>query len=73
MLIGKTKRSIGVLNVTVVFAKKTSKKQAMHPNGFRQAIVKKHAVNCVDSAPVIPYKWMCITWMAIEITCLPTI
>ena len=41
----------------------------MHPNGFKQAIVKKHAVNCVDSVPVIPYKWMCITWMATEIMC----
>jgi hypothetical protein len=69
MLIGKTKRSIGVLSVTVVFVKRTSKKQAMHPNGFKQAIVKKHAVNCVDSVPVISYKWMCITWMATEIMC----
>ena len=69
MLIGKTKRSIGVLSVTVVSVKRTSKKQAMHPNGFKQAIVKKHAVNCVDSAPVIPYKWTSIMWMAIETMC----
>ena len=41
----------------------------MHPNGFKQAIVKKHAVNCVDSAPAIPYKWTSIMWMAIETMC----
>jgi len=69
MLIGKTKRSIGVLNVIVVFVKKTNKKQDLHPNGFKQAIVKKHVVKCVVSVPALPYKWMCITWMATEIMC----
>ena len=41
----------------------------MHPNGFKQAIVKKHVVKCVDSVPAIPYKWMSIMWMANETMC----
>jgi hypothetical protein len=53
--------------VIPAFVRKTSKKQDLLQNGFKQDTVKKISVNYVVLDPVSPYKWMCIMLTAKEI------
>ena len=67
MAIAKAPKYTGAASVTPAYAKVRSYELMVPHAGFYLVIVKKHAVSCVDSNPLMSHKWMCSMWMATKI------